>query len=173
VRGAFSGVSNRLYTVDSSRLSIYYIGSNVAPKLLGTLPLATFPVGVHVSDGRAYVACGQDGMVVIDVGGPTKPLRLGSCDTPGCATAVRTFSSHALVGDSYGIQAVNVSNPVHPVSLSGYDTGLMTRGVRVSGGKAYVLSADLDHGFGSDSRSRLEILDVNNSTQPVLFGSYQ
>ena len=56
--------------------------------------------------------------------------------------------------------------------MSGYDTGLTTRGVRVSGGRAYVLSADCGPRQWHEARSRLEILDVNNPTQPVLLGVY-
>ena len=170
---ALQGLSNRLYTVGSGRLSIYDLGIGVAPRLLGTLPLSDSAVNVHVSGDRAYVASAQSGLVVIDVSNPTKPVRLSSCDTPGCATQVKSFGNHALVADSYGVQVVDLSDPAHPVLLSGYDTGLTTRGVRVSGGRACVLSADGDRVNGGEARSRLEILDVNNPTQPVLLGSYQ
>ena len=170
---ALQGQTNRLYTVDSSRLAIYDLSSNVAPALLAKIQVPDSAVSLHVSGDRVYVACGPNGVVVIDVSNPGLPVRLGSCDTPGCATAVRTFGNHALVADSFGVQVIDLSDPVHPALLSGYDTGLTTRGVRVANGRAYVLSADIDRGFGTDARSRLEILDVNNPTQPVLLGAYQ
>jgi hypothetical protein len=180
---AIQVVSNRVYVAagdfggqdypSSGRVSIYDLEANGVPNFLGKLDLAHVALSVQVAGNYAYVATAQEGVTVIDVSNPSLPVRVETWDTDGVAIQVEIAGDHAFVADYYGgLQVFDIRNPGQFVQVASFDTGLTSREVRVLGSKACVLSSDThSNAYPSESRSRLEIVDISNPTQPALLES--
>ena len=176
-------VSNRVYAVEGAfrdqntpsrgRLSIYEAEAGAVPHLLGKLDLANVALNARVAGNYAYVATAQDGVAIIDVSNPSLPVRVGTWDTAGVAVQVEIEGDHAFVADYHGgLQVFDIRNPSQLAQVASFDTGLTSREVLVSGGKACVLSSNTHpSAYPSESRSRLEIVDISNPTQPALLAS--
>ncbi|MHB1038377.1 MAG: Ig-like domain-containing protein, partial [Pirellulales bacterium] len=118
---------------------------------------------VVVSGSLAYLAAGDDGVVILDVSNPARPMRFGGDDTSGEACGVLVTGPLAYVADRQaGLQIIDVSNPAAPVRLGGFDTSGFALSVAVSDTLAYV--ADWDAG--------LQIIDVTKPAAPVRLGGY-
>ncbi len=112
-------------------------------------------------DGQKYLGAG---LVVVDVGNPANPARVGGVDTQGFALGIQVVGNHAYVAEgSEGLEIFDVGNPAHPVRVGGHDTIGDARGVSVAGNLAYV-AAD---------RAGLQVMDVNNPEIPVRVGEYK
>lgn len=166
---------NLLYAIlqFEPNLLIYDIGNTAAPQVLSRFGLGDSALDLKVFGGHAYVAMANAGLVVVDISNPSMPAIAGTWDTPGVAVRVELAGGNAFVADHYGgLQVIDVRDPAGMVSVASYDTGLTTRAVRVFGGRAYLLSSDRPE-YGPDARSRVEILDVSEPTQPALLGAYE
>lgn len=114
-----------------------------SPVLVGTWPGT--PRGdafaVVVSGTHAYVAAGGAGLVVVDVSNPSRPVRVGGCDTSGFALEVAVSGPYAYVADgSDGLQVISIANPTAPVRVGGFPSSESSEGVAVMGN--HVLVAD-------------------------------
>ena len=118
---------------------------------------------VFVTNGLAYLARGTNGLAILDVSNPSSPQLLGSCDTPGYASAVRVSDELAFVADgSAGLQIISVTNPSNPILVGGYETPGYASDVAIRSNLVYL----------ADGNAGLLILSVSNSTSPSLVGSY-
>ena len=78
---------------------------------------------VAASAGRAYVAEGAAGLLVIDMSAPEAAAVVGSVDTPGYAGGIAVSGDHAYVGDGEaGLQVVDISVPDAPAIVGSVDT---------------------------------------------------
>lgn len=115
---------------------------------------------VKLSGGRAYVACGSDGLRVVDVTTPSSPRVVGTLDTPGFAQAIALGGGLALVADGQaGVRILSLANPDVPVELAVVDTPGLAKGVALAGQRAYV----------ADDTS-LRVLDLTQPSAPVELG---
>jgi len=73
------------------------------PEFVGWVDTPGSARGVAVSGSRAYVADGEEGLRVIDIGNPSAPVEVGFVDTPG-AEDVAVSGGYAYVagGGAFG-----------------------------------------------------------------------
>ncbi|HUG75684.1 MAG TPA: Ig-like domain-containing protein [Acidimicrobiia bacterium] len=135
--------------------------STFSPRALSVLPLSGFPNGIDVDDGYAYVASGADGLHIVDVSDPERPLRLSTWNTPGNANDVRVAGFHAYVADgSAGVIVIDVSNPLAPFQAGRVDTPGAATDLVVAGGVVYV----------ADGGAGVVAIDVSDPEEPVELG---
>ncbi len=130
---------------------------------LGTYRSSSYPLGIHVVGPRAFVANGEDGLLVLDISNPSQPIRVGSLATSGQARGIQVVGNLAYVVHLFsGLQIFDVSNPGTPVRLGGYDTPGQGLAVAVSGTTAAI----------ADGNRGLQLVDVSNPSAPVLLSAY-
>ncbi|MBE7499156.1 MAG: PQQ-binding-like beta-propeller repeat protein [Verrucomicrobiales bacterium] len=132
----------------------------------GLVQRALVPAGhgddVAVLGQYAYLAAAETGLRILDITRPSAPREVGSCDTPGWATAVRVAGDYAYVADSgSGLRIINVRDPSRPVEVGAYRTSGQALDVAVDAGYAYV----------GDTSLGLRIVNVTDPTKPVLTGA--
>ena len=155
----------------SAEFEVSYVPSFERPQS----PVSLFEAPIHlvrdvaVSGNYAYLANGENGLLVVDVN-PASPQYLttvGSCMVPMIASVNRVFVSggYAYMTDDYGgFHVVNVTDPAHPAIVGSCSVGgfFSAKGIFVSGSRAYVAN-------GSNG---LVIVDVSNPQVPAVAGSY-
>lgn len=80
-------------------LRVFNIADRLAPVAVGGLALPGIGAGVVVAFPKAYVACSDEGVQVVDVSSPASPVWIGGVDTPGCALHVAVTDSLLLIAD--------------------------------------------------------------------------
>jgi hypothetical protein len=95
---------------------------------------------------------------VIQVSNPTKPQRVGGCNTIAYAQGVAVSGNYVYVAEGgAGLEVIDVSDPANPRRVGGYDdTRGYARDVTVSGNYAYV----------AYDYAGLEVIDVSNPANP-------
>ena len=129
--------------------------SNVVDTVFGVglYKTPTGPCDVWASDSLAYIACGDTGLLILDISNPDSIFEVGVYNTPGFARGVDVSGNYAYVADhSSGLRAIDVSNPSTPNEVSFYDTPSRAYNVFVSGDYAYV----------ADFKSGLQIINISN-----------
>jgi len=129
------------------------------------LPLTLHSTGVAVSADYAYLTCwsedSTDGLYVISVADPTRPVRVGYCFTPGQAQGAAVVGDYAYVADDKsGLRVISVADPAHPVEVGYCDTIGRAMAVTVDGDYAYVASSY--PGVG------LWVISIADPTHPVV-----
>ncbi|MCP4345483.1 MAG: DUF1416 domain-containing protein [Desulfobacterales bacterium] len=126
------------------------------------------PQNVTVIGDTAYVADGDGGLQVIDVGNPARPVKIGGADTPGYASDVAVRGNTAYVADGEGgLQVIDVSNPATPVKTGIAGTPSYARSVAVVGDTAYVACGNYYEWYG------LQVIDVSNPASPLMIGAVE
>jgi hypothetical protein len=70
--------------------------------------------------------------------------------------------TYAYIADGFaGLHVIDISDPIHPVRVGGYDTSGYAGGVAVSGNYAYV----------ADGTNGLQVIDIRDPANPVLAGA--
>jgi len=113
---------------------------------------------IDVFDGYAYVACGVDGIRVLDVHDPANAFEAGKVIPSGMARDVTVSGGYAYVAaGAGGLQIVDISSPQDPVVVgSGTRAGELTDGVFVEGKYAYL----------ADRNTGLHIIDISDPYAP-------
>jgi len=125
----------------------------------------TSTVGIDVVGTVAYVAGGNEGLLIYDITNPAAPSHLGTHNTPGFARQVRVVGTLAYVADdSGGLQIVNVSNPLLPTMAGAVATPGPARDVRVQGTRAYVADDDF-------TTPMIHVIDVTTAATASILGS--
>ncbi|TCO41754.1 LVIVD repeat-containing protein [Dokdonella fugitiva] len=154
---------NHAFLVDGANfgdggLRIVDISNPSAPTVVGQEQSCPFASGVFVSDdgNTTYVACSSDttfasALQVIDTTDKTQPLLLGSLALPGLppnltdyndAHSVVVVGDTAYVGNEYGLDEVDVSNPAAPTWMARHDTGYVVRKVELApDGRVFAFSS--------------------------------
>lgn len=127
------GVAGALVVASDGRhLTLLNAETPAAPARVGSYDAPAFVFALQVANGQAYLACGEAGLVIVQVT-PAGLSFAGSYDTPGFASGVTVVGTTAYVADGPGgWLAVNVADPAAPVPITG---GL------VSGGAADVAAS--------------------------------
>jgi hypothetical protein len=160
-----------LLSGESDDFEMSYVPSFVRPQSPVSLFVAPIYLvrDVAVNGNFAYLANGENGLVVVDIN-PASPRYLtavGACPVPMIASVNRVSVSggYAYMTDDYGgFHVVNVTDPANPAiagscSLGGF---FSTRGIFVSGSLAYV----------ADGSNGLKIVDISNPQVPAVAGTY-
>jgi hypothetical protein len=134
------------------------------PVITGSVALPDYPRGLAMSGGRALVACNAAGLVMVEVGEPTR-MRVGwTYDTPGWAYAVEWRNDLVYLGDAYdGLLILSVADPNAPVLVSRLGEAGSVRDVSVDGRYACLA---LDASTGG-----LRLVDISDPAHPALVGT--
>ena len=93
-------------------------GPQLQPVLQGAWPgfLRGDAQALRVVGSHAYVAIGNNGLVVVDVKDPAKPFPVGGCDAGGYACGLDVAGGYAYVAaHAGGFQVLDVHDPARPV----------------------------------------------------------
>ncbi|HXG46296.1 MAG TPA: choice-of-anchor Q domain-containing protein [Methylomirabilota bacterium] len=135
------------------------------PTALGAFTNGAVIEDVAVVGGRAYLAAGTAGLVIVEIADPANPRLIGGYDTPGYALRVAIMGDRAYVADGdAGLQILHIQNPAVPVRVGGFGSGIT--GVTVSGDYAYVLENS------PATPGHLHILSVANPASPQRVGGF-
>lgn len=148
-------------------LQVFNIRDPDAPYRVATIPLlSSLHQDLAYKDGHLLLAEREQGIGIIDVSNPEKPVRLPTYRFPGNradVVTVQVIGNQAFVGNgSYGFALLDVTNPREPNLISSLDTRGLVAGLWIEGDQAYV--ADWASGF--------KVLDLANPTAPRLIGRY-
>ena len=95
--------------------------------------------GIVVTDGYAYIAAGDEGLVIVDVKNPSSLVKTGQCLLPGYAEDVAVSDLYAYVAAGVaGIRVVDISDMYHPQEAGSYDTRDYAKDVTIDGQYIYV-----------------------------------
>ena len=116
--------------------------------------------GVKISGNYAYVATGDNGLVIVDVTNPSSPTFKGKYYTSGSIYSIAVSGNYAYAADfTKGLLVIDISNSFSPVLKGSYNT-LDTDGIVVSGNYAYI------------ANSGLVIVNISNSSSPIVEGGF-
>lgn len=144
-----------------------HFSTQAAPAALLT-NVGTFSSDSNMNDAQvvgktAYVAGGDEGLLILDASDPTHLVRIGVYDTPTHAYAVQVIGNRAYVSDfEGGLQIIDVSDPTSPFLLGSFVPGTMVQESRIVGNRAYLAC----------SEGGLQIVDISDPANPVKLGEY-
>lgn len=143
-------------------VDIINISNPKNPTLIANFDTSGESHGVFMTDNLVYIADGCNGLQIIDISTPAKPVLRGYLQTYN-ALQVMVVDNKAYVADAQnGLLIIDVSNPETPTLLGSYDTPGSAVDVFVSETTAYI--ADTAHG--------LQIINVGDPRNPVLLNNY-
>ena len=148
-------------------LQVYNIRDPDAPYRVATVPLlSSLHQDLAYKDGHLLLAEREQGIGIIDVSNPEKPVRLPTYRFPrnrADVVTVQVIGDQAFVGNgSYGFALLDVANPREPNLISSFDTRGLVAGLWIEGDQVY--AADWASGF--------KVLDLADPTAPRLIGRY-
>lgn len=151
--------NNHLYTAHTD-------GSLAVYTLQAAQPAAVLPLGCSPSDidrrGRVlHIACGENGLLAVDVTRPTQPTLVGSIapNSGDVFTAIDITGKRAYLAGGDHVTVVDISQPERMGRLARVETA--ARGVAHSDVYFYAVS-------GSD----LSVYDVRATAEPTLLNRY-
>ncbi len=117
-----------LYVVDSSAdrktmMRIFDISSPAQPVEVTSFDgVPSFVENMEIVDDYLYLAASGQGLKILDISKPTKPMPIGEYDVSGAAAMVKVKGDHAFIADPlYGIEVVDISNPAKPKAVGYYE----------------------------------------------------
>jgi hypothetical protein len=123
-------------------LRVVDVSNPAAPAVVGQETGCPYAQGIEVSaDGNtAYIACASDenfqnALRIVDTSDKSNPSLIGSVALPGSTTlpdyntayAVIVDGDVAYVGNEYGVDEVDISDPANPVQTVRHETGYTVR----------------------------------------------
>ena len=150
------------YAVCRDRLIVYALDG--LPEEKGSIGGLRACRQIAVSEGIAYVTARQDGLFIVDVRDPERPVLLRHTDTLELATGVCADRGLCLVANRHmGVEIRDVSDPAAPVYLASFRAG-EAQSVCMDGGFAYV---------GDWMNRRVWIADISDPGNPRIVSSFQ
>lgn len=128
--------------------------------IIGSIQMPDYPEDVFLdkSNDRAYVACGLNGLQIVDASDVNALAIMGKIDTPGEAHDVAVIGDYAVVADGdEGIQIIDVHDPGNPAVVKAIATT----------GKAVAISISVSHAYLAEESSGVEVYDMATPSDPV------
>ncbi|MHC4212422.1 MAG: hypothetical protein ACYSWP_03510 [Planctomycetota bacterium] len=119
--------------------------------------------GIAISNQKAYIANGLEGLQIVDISNPSSPILLGSFLTDGFASAVAVSGNIALVADGVNVYVLDVTDGRSPALTDIWSSNGWAGGVAIDGSYGYVANG----GYG------LMILDLSVPSNVTEVASYQ
>ncbi len=136
-----------LYAVDytGDTLRIFDLTNPQSPVQIGRAGVLNDPSFVFVQGNYAYLACGANGMAVVNCSIPNAPYQVGVFDSPGQAYSVYVVDTIAYLADgTKGLRILNVKDPTNPVEINSYDPNLgVTQGIEKNGDYLYLADGSI------------------------------
>ncbi len=143
-------------------LQIIDISNPAAPQLIGSFinpGTTTIAKGIAVAGNYAYLAYGDDGLIIVDVSTPASLVKVGAYDTPSLSNSIFVKDDYAFIaGHDTGLLIINIANPANPSLTGSYNTAGLAAGIYVNGQYAYV----------ADLASGLQVVNIANPASPSL-----
>ncbi len=117
--------------------------------------------GITTTDRNAFVADGDNGLIILDISDPTALRQVGHYPTRGPLTHIALNGMIAYLGLEGGLIILDITDSAKPVRVGAWSTSNPIRDLAVQGTTVFVLEA----GKG------LEILDAREPGNPALLGS--
>jgi hypothetical protein len=154
---------NVVYFGDGGYVVVADFSDPVYPVELGRALTPGVTKGIIVRDDYAYIADGQWGLRVIDVGDHNSMPEVSSLQIGDNAKRLALWDEYALVaGEWSGLCIVDMSDPSSPSQVGYYDSPEGTADVAVNDSFAYVAA------WGGG----LRILDISDPSTPSEVGSW-
>ncbi len=127
-------------------ISTFDDGYGIYPKIGSCdLPGIAEHIALNESDKKAYVACGDAGLVVVDYNDDTQPQVISIFDTGGYAKEILYDSGKVYVTTKLGgLHIIDVQQPQNPEELGIVDT---SNALGLSVNDNYIYVADKDEGL--------------------------
>lgn len=150
-----------------SSAKIFDISDPDSPSPVASIPFkGTSHEDSALANGYLFLAERENGLGLVDVHDPTKPVRLPTIVIPGNkrdVVTIRVQDNLAYVGDgTFGLVVLDVSTPTNAVYLGGLDTPGIAAGVALRDHTAYI----------ADWQGGLQVVDVVNPRSPLLLGKF-
>ncbi|MGH1365439.1 MAG: T9SS type A sorting domain-containing protein [Calditrichia bacterium] len=148
-----------------ARTRMFDISYPADPKEIGKNEVASRVNAISESGNHLFVADDRDSLRVYDINSPNDPAYVGHYDGPGQVIKA-TVNNHILfLARPYVIRLIDVHNPVTPLEVSTYFTGV-----------PFALTAIGVHEqkmFLGFSNGDIRVVDISSPTQPQDRGRYR
>ena len=147
---------------------IFDVSDPTKPVLLSILPRedAAYPLDMEISsDGNTLFVAAYNFFLVVDVSDPVNPVLKNSVGTDDYAWGISLSSDDKTVYLASGayMQVFDVTDLASPVPITSFETEGTARSIR--------LSFDDSTAYLANGSSGMQIVDVNDSSQPQMMGS--
>lgn len=115
--------------------------------------------GVTMRDDVAFLACGSEGLRIVDLSNPALPIDLGHFASGG-AYAVTLAGDYAVVGGSQSAIIVNISDLTRPFETSRVSTANYVTKIQIVGNRVFVAAAN-----------GIVFADITNPAEPLVLWS--
>jgi hypothetical protein len=122
-------VGSIAYVVDwfpSQALQIFDVSDPASPSSLGSLALATSPIGFSVEGTTVYLPGSSSGLRIIDASDPTAPTQVGFFAGPGAARDIVVRDGIGYLAQTNALKTIDVSDPANPIEIGSSGTILAT-----------------------------------------------
>ncbi|MBN1756027.1 hypothetical protein JW877_07420 [bacterium] len=145
-------------TFEVTEAYTYIFINQIGPEVHPPSPL----YGVAGNEQLAFLACGQVGVLLVDLSDLSRTAIIGEADTPGEAQKLVLKDHYCYVADGYkGLAVVDFSNPSSPQLVNSLDPGIgYAQGIAVNDHYLYLAA-----GSGG-----LYIFNIADPGQPLLIG---
>ncbi|MDF1813441.1 MAG: hypothetical protein P1V20_14685 [Verrucomicrobiales bacterium] len=159
---AVAVVGDHLFATGRGEFYVLDISDAENPVLTGQLSeLGGQTRQIFIQESIAYVTARQDGLWLIDISDPARPVIISHYDTVEMATGIWVSGPVAFVATrQYGVEIIDVSNPAAPRHLSMLNTG-EAQSCWARDGYLYI---------GDWAPQKLLVADVRNPREPVIVG---
>jgi hypothetical protein len=169
--GAIFYQSNYVYDFAANECIVNYANPAQPSTIASAIPsglVNSVISGVHLQNGRAYLASGNAGLQVVNVTTPSTPVLAATIQTFGTANDVKISNGIAYVAaQSDGLMCISVSSPTAPV-IQGRLKVTTGSGSRNISNLAIAASAV----YGTSGTGGLRRFDVSNPSAPTLISQY-
>jgi type II secretory pathway pseudopilin PulG len=176
---AISVVGDRAYVTtmrnppSSGEFFIINISNPAFPSILGWLSIHDHVNDLAISGNYAYLATAKSGkeLMIVDISSPALPTEASFFDIPGAnqANDVSVEGNYAYVvtqsvTDGPELRIFDISNPLSPALVGGFEVGTHVYGVRATNQRVYLAASNVN--------KELIVVDVSNPQLPAELGSY-
>lgn len=127
-------------TGDSADFFIVNISNPASPSLVATYNAPDFTYNLQVSGNYAYLAGGNDGLVIYDISDPANATQVGAYDQGGSIKDVYIVANRAFIVDSFSpdrVRVLDISNPISPTLIGTSPSSYWIDDIFVKGNTIY------------------------------------
>ena len=123
------------------------------------------------SSGDYLYTVNQSQLQIFDISNPTNPANVANLQIGWGIETIFPYEDKLFIGTQTGMLVYDIANPQNPKKLSIFEHIYSCDPVVVEGDYAYVTLHSEDNWCGQFN-NELQIIDIQNITQPKLIGTY-
>jgi hypothetical protein len=153
------------YLADGMGVRILDVADPTTPTEVGFYDSIGFSLDLQVSDGYAFVADREGGLMIADFSIPTEPIHVANYFKAGSVHVLDVIVSGSYVYVAMGgegLRIVDITDLENPQEVGFYDTEGVAEAVGISGSYAYL----------ADGGDGLRIFDISDPSVPQEVGFY-